>query len=430
MSNRWHSGPRPSVKTSRRIAIWHNLPSGGGKRALHDQVRGLVERGHHVEIWCPESADADFLPLSGIAQEHRLPLPRPSRTEMDKRLRIPARVDGLLDAMEAHCRACAEAIMPGQFDILFAHSCTFFRSTPIARFLPLASALYQHEPYRWLYEAMPRLPWLAPEPSKLKHASLARLREWAQDQRTLHNARIQGREEHRNAAAFSRILVNSYFSRESVLRAYGLDAEVCYLGTDLSRFTDQGRAREPMVLGLGAFTREKNVRFAIEALANMPQPRPSLAWIGNVAEEGLIEEMTQLAEARQVAFTPHLCVPDATVMELLNRATALLYAPRLEPFGLAPIEAAACGLPVVGVAEGGVRETVVDGETGFLIPNDPLAAAEALGRIFADAGLARRMGQAARANAERKWSLEAGIDRIESALERVIARHTKAGQPA
>ena len=38
-----------------RIALWHNLPPGGGKRAFYDQVAGLVKLGHYVESWCPPS---------------------------------------------------------------------------------------------------------------------------------------------------------------------------------------------------------------------------------------------------------------------------------------------------------------------------------------------------------------------------------------
>src|SRR5216683_127828 len=100
-----------------RIAVWHNLPSGGGKRALYDHVRGLVSRGHEVE--------------HSIA------------------------------AMDAHCRACAQEINRGGFDILFANSCQFFRTTAIGRFATIPSVLYLQEPYRWLYEALPRLRWLA-----------------------------------------------------------------------------------------------------------------------------------------------------------------------------------------------------------------------------------------------------------------------------
>jgi hypothetical protein len=58
-----------------RIAVWHNLPSGGGKRALVDQVAALQARGHHIESWCPPSADQDFLPLGQLIPEHVVPVP-------------------------------------------------------------------------------------------------------------------------------------------------------------------------------------------------------------------------------------------------------------------------------------------------------------------------------------------------------------------
>jgi hypothetical protein len=57
-----------------KIAVWHNLPSGGGKRALYDHVTGLLARGHTVESWCPPTADQDFLPLGTLVVEHVVPL--------------------------------------------------------------------------------------------------------------------------------------------------------------------------------------------------------------------------------------------------------------------------------------------------------------------------------------------------------------------
>ena len=52
------------------IAVWHHLPSGGGKRVLYHQAKGLAQRGHHLEVWCPPSANRAYLPLVGVAAEH------------------------------------------------------------------------------------------------------------------------------------------------------------------------------------------------------------------------------------------------------------------------------------------------------------------------------------------------------------------------
>jgi glycosyltransferase involved in cell wall biosynthesis len=72
-------------------------------------------------------------------------------------------------------------------------------------------------------------------------------------------------------------------------------------------------------------------------------------------------------------------------------------------------------LPVVAQAEGGVRETVIDGETGLLVGNHSELHL-ALERILNDEVLARRMGAAARRRAESTWTLSAATDRLESRL--------------
>jgi D-inositol-3-phosphate glycosyltransferase len=74
--------------------------------------------------------------------------------------------------------------------------------------------------------------------------------------------------------------------------------------------------------------------------------------------------------------------------------------PWYEPFGITPVEAMACSRPVIGSNVGGVKSTVVDGETGFLVPpNDPEALAERLAQLAAEPELGRRMGRAGRERA-------------------------------
>jgi glycosyltransferase involved in cell wall biosynthesis len=405
-----------------RIAVWHNLPSGGGKRALYDHVRGLVARGHTVEAWCPPTADRDFLPLSPLIRERVVDLSWPVPGRLSDKLGITLQTERSLASMEEHCRACAEEIGRGYFDILFANSCQFFRATSIGRFATIPSILYLQEPYRWLYEAMPRLRWLA-RPRRTE--SLLRLSVYKAafaDFRSIRDWRVQAREEVDNAAAFTRILVNSYFSRESVLRAYGLDSDVCYLGIDTDRFVDKKLPRDNVIVGLGSVTREKNLRLCIEAIGRLPRSRPKLQWVANYVDTDYLTEMRALANSLEVVFEPMVGVSDIELLNVLNRAVAMVYAPRLEPFGLAPLEANACGVPVIAVAEGGVRETIVDQVNGLLVEHNPAAIAAAIDRLCTDRPFACQLGTNARRAVEANWGLNSGIDRLEQQLFRHARR--------
>jgi len=403
-----------------RIAVWQNQQSGGGKRAGYYHVRGLVERGHHVEAWCPSTADQTYLPFRELVKEHTVPLnfPKIPATGLRRHFALARLIPNRLREMDRHCRLCAEEINQGGFDVLFAHCCTFFRVTSIARHVKLPSVLYLGEPYRWLYEALPQLPWLAPPPSSRRWFSPRRWWEFLNDFGHVYNLRIQAREEVRNAEAFSTILVNSLFSRESVLRAYGLESKVCYLGIDTELFRPTGSPKEKFVVGLGGIYLGKGVERAIRAIGAVPEAiRPPLIWIGNFGGHDYQTEIERLACSLGVLFVPKIRIPDAEVVDLLSRATAMIYTPRLEPFGFAPLEANACGTPVVAIAEGGVRESIHPGLNGLLVDSDdPAALARALVELLEDPEKAERMGTAARRHVMEQWTLASAIDRLEARL--------------
>jgi glycosyltransferase involved in cell wall biosynthesis len=81
-------------------------------------------------------------------------------------------------------------------------------------------------------------------------------------------------------------------------------------------------------------------------------------------------------------------------------ADVFVTTPWYEPFGITPVEAMACGTPVVGADVGGIKTTVRDGETGFLVPpTDPDALADRLARLFREPELLRDFGRRARRRA-------------------------------
>ncbi len=409
-----------------RIAVWHNLPSGGGKRALYDQVRGLVAKGHEIEAWCPPTADQSYMPLSDLVPEHIVPLPlkahmkgQPSFLQKLHPVHWNARVR--LRAMRQHCRLCAQPINAGGFDLFFGAGCMFFHTPRIGPFIKIPSVVYLQEPHRPFYEPSPDLPWVAMSWSARdlldrtfwRKALLRRLR--------LPGMRIQAREERLDAMAYDRILVNSLYSRESVLRTLGVNSKVCYLGIDTEKFVNQHQARERFAICVGACIPDKNIGLLISSLAKVPVAnRPRLILVANIYSEPYLEKMQALAAQGGVNFELKLRIADSELIDLLNRARMMLYAPRLEPFGLAPLEANACGLPVIAVAEGGVRETVMEGVNGLLVEHDPDSMGKAIERLLVDDALHRHLSEEAHRTVNAKWSLPTSIDRLEENLIALI----------
>jgi glycosyltransferase involved in cell wall biosynthesis len=416
-----------TIALNMKIAVWHNLPSGGGKRALYYHVRGLVEKGHSVEAWCPSTSDRNYLPLSEFITEHVAPIDIRQRGKSVARSPLLGELQGnerrVAKALDEHCRRCADEINSGGFDILFANSSIVHAVSSIGRYVKMTRVLYLQEPNRWLYEAGGGgLPWIA-IPSVSRPWMHPRYVRWF-----LFNLigtqqlRVLARDERLNASAFDLILVNSYFSRESLLRAYGLDSTVCYLGVDTQLFVNQHRARENFVVSVGELSPHKNVEFIIKAVAQIAVPRPRLVWIANRCSELYYEKMRSLAESCEVSFEARTSIGDNELVETLNRAAAMVYAPSLEPFGLAPLEANACGLPVVAVAEGGVREAIIDGVNGLLVQHQPKAMAHAIQRLRHDKHLTAQLSKNGAEMVQGKWSVKSAVEHLERQLTQVATR--------
>jgi glycosyltransferase involved in cell wall biosynthesis len=266
------------------------------------------------------------------------------------------------------------------------------------------------------------LPWIQNAPDDLDSAQLVKALQFITGYPELQTLRLQAKQEWLNAQACDLLLVNSYFSRESVLRAYGVDARVCYLGVDTRLFRNLDLPRERYIVGLGSFDPIKRIELAIQSVALLPEPRPRLIWIGNSGNKEYLKKLTELAASLRVELDMRLYISDPELVSLLNQAALLLCTSRLEPFGFGVLEANACGLPVVAVKEGGFRETVQHGLNGFLVDSDPRSIANAANQILEDPTLAKKMGETAQSLIKHNWTVDASIDRLETILQQVASR--------
>jgi len=416
-----------------RIAVWHNLLGGGGKRALYLAVRWLASRGHHIETWCPDSADLENWPLDEFGPQHVLPLaPRPRKSPFRRFWPAYYRVLDQLDTMERHAFEVGRAIEQDGFDVVFANPCQFLAAPILADFIDCPTVLWLNEPRRALYECGPAWPWHAPYFVGTGLWSPRYLKRGIENLMNAQGARVQAREEARNARLCARLLTNSRYSRESLLRAYSLDSHICYPAVDADTFQPRDTPRQGFVLALGHLYPHKRCDRAIRAIGAIPAAtRPRLVWIGRLVGDSYRAEMEALADSLGVTMEIRQDASDEALVQALNEAALLLFTPHLEPLGLAPLEANACGTPVVAIAEGGVRETMVHGENALLVDNDsPEALAAAIQSLLDNPERARELGAKGRARVEADWTIESRGPVLEDHLlaaassERVFSTET------
>ncbi|MEA2307155.1 MAG: hypothetical protein QOH43_4435 [Solirubrobacteraceae bacterium] len=176
-------------------------------------------------------------------------------------------------------------------------------------------------------------------------------------------------------------------------------------GVDLERFTPHGvrsprRGRRPRIVCVGRLVERKGVGTAISALAHLPGAELLVAGGPDAAAldgDPGAQRLRALAESDGVADRVRLLGRldrDATAA-LMRSADVVVSVPWYEPFGIVPIEAMACGAPVVASAVGGMIDTVVDEVTGLHVPpRDPERLADAVRPLLADPARRARYGQA------------------------------------
>jgi D-inositol-3-phosphate glycosyltransferase len=202
---------------------------------------------------------------------------------------------------------------------------------------------------------------------------------------------------------------------------------------DVARDKLGWRKDEFTVLQLGRLVPRKGIDNVIRALAILRKQHGLVARlyvVGGNSDTPSEIATPEIARLRGIARQEG--VADAVTFTGRRAREALRYfysasdvfvtTPWYEPFGITPLEAMACGVPVIGSEVGGIKYSVRDGETGFLVPpQDPHALAIRLWELYEHRALRRQMGEAARVRADKFTWRKVSVD-IASVYERAASR--------
>jgi glycosyltransferase involved in cell wall biosynthesis len=214
---------------------------------------------------------------------------------------------------------------------------------------------YCHNPFRYAWSEREATLAARPAPLRLPLAVLlSRWRQW----------------DWIAAQRVDRYVANSRVTAARVRHYFGRDADVLHPPVELERFRP-GRVRAHYLV-VGELMAHKRIDVAVHAFNRLRLP---LTVVGDGPE---LRRLRRLA-GPTVRFTGRL--PDDRVAELMRSARALIVTAS-EEFGIAAVESLASGRPVIALGEGGVLESVVEGETGaYYATNSPDALAEVVARF-------------------------------------------------
>jgi starch synthase len=251
------------------------------------------------------------------------------------------------------------------------------------------------------------------------------------------------------------VIAVSNGTKEDILRVYPVEPErvhVIYNGIDLKEYQQTSDktalatygvdSSVPYVLFVGRITRQKGVTHLADAIRYLPRDTQVVLCAGAPDTPEIAAELRQkVDEARahssRIVWIEKM-VTKSEAIQLYSNAQVFCCPSVYEPFGIINLEAMACRTAVVASSTGGIKEVVVDGETGYLVPfeQDPTTSfpthpdqfardlAAKISALLADPKLCARFGDAGRRRVEQIFSWDAIANQTIELYRKLIAEHS------
>ena len=414
------------------IAWCHTGDSGGSKRAAFEMVRELAKRGHVVDEYILRIGEPNLQhwPLTPfVRNSYRVSVPP---LVNHYRPYVLAAWMGILQerrqvrALARQYRNLGRELSARGYDYVHIDHCFPSYTVQLTEHLSVPSIIYSHEATDARFQGQglinpPRnAPWWYRQYAALCNRA---------------NSKVVSIRRQRDLAGLrgaSRVLTNSCYSKEALFQRNHLSSSVCRYGVDVDTFKPLGLPRAKMVLSAGRIVEGKQHHVVIEAVGTIPEAlRPGVIIAtpetpARQEDPNYFHRLEQLAKDLRVTLEVRRNPPEGELVRLYNEVMALVFMPSMEPFGLVVLEAMACGTPVIGAREGGVRESVLDGVTGILVDRNIDDVGEAIERLIHSQELRDRLSQQAVEYVRREWVWGRTLDCYLREVERLFNKPLQA----
>lgn len=366
-----------------RIAVFHELPQGGARRAMNEYACHL-KKNHLVDLFITDDVRNikedkfysnvyfyKFCPKIWKGNNWKIRVYRDT-VELAKLCLLNRKI--------------AQEIDKKKYDIVLVSASKYIEAPFIMLFLDTPFAFFIHDPYyRIIYDPMLRIPTNL-DSFRYLYEKLNRTIRKILDKQNISKANL--------------CLVPSKFIGDLFTKTYHKDCKIVYLGVDANFFKPAKIEKDIDILYIGSSNPIDGYSLVKQAIKHMkfnPKTRMLLTdkeWISD----------------------------DNELLNLYQRSKVLLATAYNEGLGVVPLEAMACGIPVVATNEAGHKETIVNGEIGYLLSRDAKLFAGKLDWLFTHPKECVKMGSKARDAMIKNWNWDSRSNNLLSILKDYLSK--------
>ena len=381
-----------------KIALFHNLPFGGAKRATYELIK-ILSNNHDIDLYLNDMKTESFLGLSKYT----------SNTysfdySFDFKISLLNKFYKFISLFFSSLKISSK-INNSNYDVALVMQCHAFNSPLLLRYLKIPVLYYCQEPLTKLLE---------PHYNNAKFFKKLYI-----------NTLIKM---DKKSSFFPTVIAaNSMYSVENIYRSYGRYPKLNYLGVNTSLFKPNLTIKKDnSIILVGSLNSSKGQDFVIQSVATM-KVKPTVKFIYNFSygDKDYLNKLKLDSKKFGINMVLINMASDEDLVKEYNKSKLTVFTSRLEPLGLVPLESMACGTPVIGVSEGGIRETINNNINGITTERDPVLFGKAITKLISDKDLWDLYRDAGLKSVREKWTWESSTSILESNLNLAIDTFNK-----